>query len=170
VSDPASGGEYFEMPELTINFQDNINLDRAFYQIDDCQGEWEEFWSYNSGSSDTTITWTIPDLTFGAHSIYFKTTDEVGYSNQDTCSYSWNFTLGGYYCGDANSDDFVNVSDAVYIINYIFTGGPAPDPLQSGNVNCDIGINVSDAVWIINYVFVGGNAPCDWDGDGIPDC
>ena len=28
--------------------------------------------------------------------------------------------------GDANSDGTVNVSDAVYIINYVFVGGPVP--------------------------------------------
>jgi uncharacterized protein (TIGR02145 family) len=34
-----------------------------------------------------------------------------------------------YVCGDANSDGAINVSDAVYLINYIFiVGSPAPDP------------------------------------------
>jgi uncharacterized protein (TIGR02145 family) len=32
-----------------------------------------------------------------------------------------------YVCGDANSDGTLNVSDAVYLINHIFIGGPAPD-------------------------------------------
>jgi hypothetical protein len=73
-------------------------------------------------------------------------------------------------CGDANGDEQVNVSDAVSIINYVFVGGPAPDPLESGDVNCDDVVNVSDAVWIINYIFVGGNVPCDTDGDDILDC
>lgn len=76
----------------------------------------------------------------------------------------------GYVCGDANSDAHVGVSDAIYIINYIFAGGNPPDPYESGDVNCDGYVNVADAVWIINYVFAGGNAPCDTDGDGIPDC
>jgi hypothetical protein len=75
-----------------------------------------------------------------------------------------------FTCGDANSDGDVNVSDAVYIINYVFVGGDPPNPLAAGDVNCDGTCNVSDAVWIINYVFVGGNMPCDTTGDGIPDC
>jgi uncharacterized protein (TIGR02145 family) len=33
-----------------------------------------------------------------------------------------------YVCGDANGDGTLNVSDAVYVVNYIFIGGPAPDP------------------------------------------
>jgi hypothetical protein len=73
-------------------------------------------------------------------------------------------------CGNANGDDVVNVSDAVFIINYIFVGGPAPYPLEMGDANCDSVVNVSDAVWIINYIFTGGNDPCDTNGDSIPDC
>ena len=76
----------------------------------------------------------------------------------------------GYICGDSNSDLRVNVSDAVFIINYVFSGGNAPNPLGSGEVNCDSKVNVSDAVYLINYVFSGGNAPCDTDGDSQPDC
>jgi hypothetical protein len=81
-----------------------------------------------------------------------------------------NITVLAYLCGDTNKDKTVNVSDAVFIINYVFAGGDPPDPLESGDANCDGECNVSDAVWIINYVFVGGNQPCDTDGDGLPDC
>jgi hypothetical protein len=49
-------------------------------------------------------------------------------------------------CGDANNDSKVNVSDAVYIINYAFAGGPAPEPLEAADCNCDSRVNVSDAV------------------------
>jgi len=77
-----------------------------------------------------------------------------------------------YFCGDANGDEIVNVSDAVALVNYIFVGGsPAPDPLQSGDTNCDGTVNISDAVYIVNYIFmVDSPAPCDPDGDSIPDC
>jgi hypothetical protein len=64
-------------------------------------------------------------------------------------------------CGDANADEDVNISDAVYIINYIFIGGEEPQPYEAGEVNCDGLVNVSDAVWIINYIFIGGASPCD---------
>jgi uncharacterized protein (TIGR02145 family) len=36
-------------------------------------------------------------------------------------------TNADYVCGDANSDGTLNVSDAVFILNYVFVGGPAPD-------------------------------------------
>jgi hypothetical protein len=78
--------------------------------------------------------------------------------------------IGEPKCGDANSDGLVNVSDAVYIANYVFVGGNPPFPLETGNLNCDGAVNISDAVWIINYIFMEGNDPCEVDGDGIPDC
>jgi hypothetical protein len=79
-------------------------------------------------------------------------------------------TVIGFICGDASGDEIVNVSDAVYIINYIFAGGDPPDPLESADVNCDGEVNVSDAVYIINFIFSGGFDPCDPDGNGQPDC
>ncbi|MCJ7498604.1 MAG: hypothetical protein MUO78_10815, partial [candidate division Zixibacteria bacterium] len=39
--------------------------------------------------------------------------------------------------GDASGDCKVSVSDVVYLINYLFKGGPRPDPLWQGDVNCD---------------------------------
>jgi len=79
--------------------------------------------------------------------------------------------VDGNLCGDANRDFDVSISDAVYIINYVFVGGDAPDPIESGDANCDGSVNVSDAVYIINFVFVSGSpAPCDPDGNDLIDC
>ncbi len=33
-----------------------------------------------------------------------------------------------YVCGDANGDGSLNVGDAVFMINYVFKGGPGPEP------------------------------------------
>ncbi|MEE9443298.1 MAG: SMP-30/gluconolactonase/LRE family protein [candidate division Zixibacteria bacterium] len=68
--------------------------------------------------------------------------------------------IPAYKCGDANSDEEANVGDAVFIINHVFKGGPAPDPLDAGDANCDGQCNVGDAVYLINHVFKGGPAPC----------
>ena len=65
-----------------------------------------------------------------------------------------------YICGDANADATVDISDAVYLISYIFSGGSAPEPLEAGDANCDQGIDISDAVYLISYIFSGGLAPC----------
>lgn len=70
------------------------------------------------------------------------------------------YVLLSYLCGDVNADGTVDVSDAVYIISYIFAGGPAPLPLEAGDVNNDQAVDISDAVYLIQYIFGGGPAPC----------
>ncbi len=79
------------------------------------------------------------------------------------------FRVGGE-CGDANADQTVNITDAVYIVNFLFLNGSEPVPFESGDVNCDSKINLTDAVYMITYVFQGGHPPCDTDGDGNSDC
>ena len=65
-----------------------------------------------------------------------------------------------YLSGDADHSGGVNISDAVYIISYVFNGGPAPNPMAAGDADCSGIVNISDAVYLINYVFAGGPAPC----------
>jgi hypothetical protein len=62
---------------------------------------------------------------------------------------------------DANADYDVNVGDAVYLIAYIFSGGPPPNPVCRGDANGEDQVNVGDAVYLINYVFKGGPAPVE---------
>ena len=68
--------------------------------------------------------------------------------------------------GDVNCDGKVSIADIVYLINYLFKGGPAPNPYWEwkGDVNGDCKISVSDTVYLINYLFKGGPAPtCNTD-------
>ena len=62
--------------------------------------------------------------------------------------------------GDADGSGGVDISDAVYLITYIFAGGPPPVTATAGDINCDAGIDISDAVYTIQYIFAGGSAPC----------
>jgi hypothetical protein len=66
----------------------------------------------------------------------------------------------GFIRGDANGDAAIDISDAVYLIAYIFSGGPAPNPLLAGDANCDSTVDISDAVYLIAYIFSGGPEPC----------
>jgi len=77
------------------------------------------------------------------------------------CLYAVNVGSASPSGGDANGDGLVNVADVVFLINYIFRDGAAPNPLDAGNVNCDNEINVGDAVYMIQYIFKGGPAPGD---------
>jgi M6 family metalloprotease-like protein len=69
-------------------------------------------------------------------------------------------SASSYVLGDANGDGNVDISDVVYLIAYIFSGGSAPSPLLAGDANCDSAVDISDVVYLIAYIFSGGSAPC----------
>jgi hypothetical protein len=73
-------------------------------------------------------------------------------------------------CGDADGSKAVDIDDVVHLINYIFVGGPPPEPIESGDADCSGAVDIDDVVWLISYIFSGGNVPCDTDGDEVPDC
>ncbi len=64
-----------------------------------------------------------------------------------------------FYRGDTNQDGKVSIADIVYLINYLFKGGPSFYPPASGDCNCDGKVSVSDVVYLINYLFKGGPPP-----------
>ncbi len=62
-------------------------------------------------------------------------------------------------CGDADGNTSLNISDAVRLINFIFAGAAAPNPICRGDADGNGAINISDAVRLINYIFAGAAAP-----------
>lgn len=72
--------------------------------------------------------------------------------------------------GDADGSGDIDIDDVVFEINYIFAGGPAPDPYESGDSDCSGAIDIDDVVYLISYIFSGGPPPGDPDNDGVPDC
>jgi len=65
----------------------------------------------------------------------------------------------GYMIGDANGDRMIDITDIVYLMNYLFVGGPAPETLATGDANCDGVVDDADVVYLINYLFTGGPLP-----------
>lgn len=62
-------------------------------------------------------------------------------------------------CGDATGDGQVNILDIVYLINYKYKDGEAPDPFDNCDVNNDGFINILDIIVLINYKYKNGSAP-----------
>jgi hypothetical protein len=68
--------------------------------------------------------------------------------------------------GDADGSAAVDIDDVVYLIQYIFAGGPAPIPEiccgdANGNGITGCGIDIDDVVYLIEYIFAGGPPPED---------
>jgi photosystem II stability/assembly factor-like uncharacterized protein len=69
--------------------------------------------------------------------------------------------LVSFLCGDPNASGDVDIGDAVYIILYIFSGGPPPQPvLEAGDADCSGGVDIDDVVYILTFIFLGGPEPC----------
>jgi hypothetical protein len=65
----------------------------------------------------------------------------------------------GYIIGDPNTDSVTDITDVIFLLNYLFIEGPPPDPFYTGDVTCDGQITIEDVVFLVNYLFVNGPAP-----------
>lgn len=67
----------------------------------------------------------------------------------------------GFIRGDANKDDAVDISDAIYLLSYIFLGGALPPCKDAADVNNDTRLDISDSIFLLNYLFKGGPQPSE---------
>jgi hypothetical protein len=94
----------------------------------------------------------------GAYPPRFQGNASTSFTNPDapqTC-----FDIVNPLGGDADDDGMVDISDVLFIRDYIFYGGAAPHYFLEGDANCDGSIDISDVVYLIAYIFQGGPAPC----------
>jgi hypothetical protein len=61
--------------------------------------------------------------------------------------------------GNANGDTQVDISDAIYMLNYLFLGGPDLPCKASGDANGDANVDISDGIYLLNFLFLGGPTP-----------
>ncbi len=73
--------------------------------------------------------------------------------------YQQEVEVSGYIVGDANGDGIIDLEDVLLLINYLYKGGPAPEPLGAGDANCDGTIDLADILYLINYLYKEGPAP-----------
>jgi len=68
-------------------------------------------------------------------------------------------TLGDVKCPN---DHVVNVSDLVYLLNYIFSNGPSPCPApEVADLDCSGYADVMDYIALLDYLYYGQPFPCD---------
>jgi hypothetical protein len=76
--------------------------------------------------------------------------------------------------GNCNSDSRVDLSDGIFLLSYLFTGGPAPLCADRCRFNSDSYLDVADAISILDYLMkgVGTSVPLvEICGDGVDnDC
>jgi len=100
-----------------------------------------------------------PQVSFAFH--YTNSTPDAGFWAIDDVKVT---VEGGvqrpqFYRGDPNNDGNMNITDGIYILNFLFLGGPAPTCRESSDTNNDATVNITDGIYALNYLFLGGPAP-----------
>lgn len=57
---------------------------------------------------------------------------------------------------DGSSEEEPDVADLIYLVDYMFTRGPAPPCMEEANVDGIGGLDISDLVYLVDYMFTGG--------------
>jgi Dockerin type I domain len=134
------------------------------------------FYIYGTQSGYTTPTLALDHHGAGirsvvAGSLLMLPTDELsvqfdpdysqdsGFSGCDVNITDTTSDICGYVCGDANGDGVLNIRDITYLINFLYKGGVAPNPIQAGDANGNGIVNIQDITHLINYLYKSGPNP-----------
>ncbi len=149
-------GNSFDSEGTPVKYNFQISTNSSFTNIV------AETSDQTQGSMGTT-TWVVsPALTAGAtYHWRARSHDDFMFSNfTSPRSFVLSPTAVAFICGDVDRSGVVTVSDVVNLINFIFFGGAAPNPLQTADVDCSGIVTISDVVYLINYIFGGGQSSC----------
>lgn len=66
---------------------------------------------------------------------------------------------GDFRRGDCDADSVLNITDAVFLLEYLFRGGGSPRCQDACDANDDGKPDITDAIFVLNHLFLGGDAP-----------
>lgn len=61
--------------------------------------------------------------------------------------------------GNADAKGPMNITDCVFVLNFLFLGGPRPPCIEAANVDGEQPLNITDGVYCLNFLFLGGTPP-----------
>jgi len=83
-------------------------------------------------------------------------------NSPDTVEVVWVVEICCQIRGDVNNsgDPVIDISDLVYLVNYMFLYGPTPNCIGNCDLNGSGGVvDISDLVYLVNYMYLGGSVP-----------
>lgn len=60
---------------------------------------------------------------------------------------------------DADPSDEINISDLVFLVDFMFTGGSEPPVFEEADMDATGEIDIADLVLLVDYMFTGGPPP-----------
>lgn len=119
--------------------------------------------------------WVDFSIPFGPGSVVSSSCSSAVYTCPPLLAGSYSAVLEANYCcqldyyefdviyldeepplGDCDCSGDVDIDDVVYLIAYIFSGGPVPQ----ANPDCQGQVDIDDVVYLIYYIFSSGPEPC----------
>lgn len=105
-------------------------------------------------------SYTVPlNLSAPDTALYYWRVRQQGAGEWDYVAAVNVLPAGPATCGDVDGTGSINISDVLFLINNVFNGGDAPDPLSAGDVDGSGSITIADAVHLISYIFLSGPPP-----------
>ena len=168
VSDPISGTLKTYTMRDRAGYSE-VNIDGNWHTMDIMVAFFARDWTVSlmmlgidmDGSNGWSYSWTPTGI--GEDSLtYFRarTKDATNIKGYDVALYRYNCSEN-YIQGDYNNDDLADLSDLMYLIDFLVKGGPAPvGGAGRADCNCDNYINVADVVYYMNYLFGSSDEPC----------
>ncbi len=155
-----------------ISFFDNVVAHNMIGVRDDWGGGYSLNMQCNNVSRNTDDYWGYPDQTglngnISEDPMFCDTTfasfDVSSLSpllpQHNSCGVNIGNVSIGCYCGDVDTSGQIDIADLTLLVEYMFLGGPPPDPLEAADMNGD-GVNdVTDVTYLVDYLFLGGPAP-----------
>jgi len=117
------------------------------------------------GPLATTANFGSSILSVGSHTISFHARDDDNlWSEPATTTLTIEpliptGSLGQFRRGDANRDNTVDLSDGIFILNFLFSDGNDPQCLDAADVNDTGDVDISDPIAAFNFLFLGGDSP-----------
>ena len=134
---------------------DGSSIGLAYQEVPDTN-----CWICQAWAGDICITWrrvSIPppggcdSVSYSMDTLVYVDTAHVWLTNGS-------LTVLGIQCGDVDGNGAgPDISDLVYIVQYMFGGGPAPTALWAADFDCNHSqVDISDLVYLVQYMFGGG--------------
>ena len=67
----------------------------------------------------------------------------------------------GFNRGDPDDTSAVQLTDGIFILNFLFIGGGAPACFDSADADNNGAVQLTDGIYILNFLVLGGAAPVD---------
>jgi hypothetical protein len=61
--------------------------------------------------------------------------------------------------GDADANGSINITDGIFLLNALFSGGTAPTCRDAADSDDSGALNITDGIFLLNWLFAGGRKP-----------